>query len=775
MEVGRELYLAAHHDQPFDVAAEVAKLRDLLHEVRLGPSTGAIVRAAAERGIPWRRLSSGSLIQLGWGANQRRILTAETDRTGAIAEGIAQDKELTRALLAPVGVPVPEGRAVADAADAWAAAQEIGVPVVVKPQSGNQGRGVATDLSTREQVERAHAGAASESSDGSVIVEKFAPGDDYRVLVVGGRVVAASRREPAHVVGDGASTIADLVAKKNLDPRRGDGHATALSKIKLDDVAFAVLATQGLTSDAIPSAGRKVLIRRNANLSTGGTAEDVTDRVHPDLAERCVEAARMIGLDVAGIDVVVRDIGRPMEEQGGVVVEVNAGPGLRMHLEPSAGMPRAVGRDIVEMMFPDDHDGRIPVVAVTGANGKTTTTRFIAHLLRMTGRTVGMTCTEGVYVGERWIESGDCSGPGSAAKLLMNPAVEAAVLETARGGILRAGLAFDLCDVAVVTNIGEGDHLGLNDVHDVETLAKVKRTIVDVVKPNGWAVLKADDPHTAAMAPKCPGRVVFFAQSGDDPTLAAHRATGGRAAFVRDDEVILADGKNEVAIVALADVPLTHGGRIGFQVENTLAAAAAGWSLGVPLDVLRDGLETFAAEMDTVPGRFNLLEVGGATVILDYGHNVSALEALLDAIAAFPHERRTAVYSAAGDRRDEDLIRQGQMLATAFDRVVLYEDQYVRGREPGQIMAMFRRGLADGPRVRRIEDFFGALQAVEAVLQEAREGDLLVIQADDIDTTMKFIHEYLGSRGEGREIGLSEALASGEREPVGVFASRGMD
>ena len=769
LEVGRELFLAAIHDRPLDVSAEVAKLRDLLHEVRLGPSTGAIVKAAKERGIPVRRMNASSLVQLGWGVNQRRIQTAETDRTGAIAEGIAQDKELTRALLAPIGVPVPKGRSVASAEDAWVAAEDIGVPVVVKPQHGNQGRGVATNLHSRDQVVAAYASARAQSSDHSVIVEKFAPGDDYRVLVVGDKVVAASRREPAHVVGDGLNSVAGLLVAKNADPRRGDGHATSLSKIKLDEIAVCVLADQGLEPDSVPVEGRKVLIRRNANLSTGGTAEDVTDRVHPEVAARCVEAARMVGLDIAGIDVVTRDIGRSLESQGGVIVEVNAGPGLRMHLEPSSGMPRSVGRDIIEMMFPEGHDGRVPVVAVTGTNGKTTVTRFIAHLLRSTGKTVGMTCTEGIYIDERRIESGDCSGPASGTAILMNPSVEAAVLETARGGVLRAGLAFDQCDVAVVTNIGQGDHLGLNDIHDVETLAKVKRTIVDVVKPGGAAVLKADDPLTVAMAKHCPGSVIYFAQDGDDPTIAAHLLGGGRAAFVRGEAIILADGARETKVASLADIPLTHGGRIGFQVENTLAAAAAGWSLGMSMESLRDGLETFAAEMDTVPGRFNLLEVRGATVILDYGHNVSALESLLEAIEPFPHDRRTAVYSAAGDRRDEDLVRQGELLGEAFDRVVLYEDQYVRGRQPGEIMRLFRQGLASGTRVRAIEDSFGALKAVEQVLRSSRPGDLLVIQADDIDTTMNFIQSYLERHPEGREIGLTEAIASGERDSA-VFA-----
>ena len=774
LEVGRNLVLAALHDRPFVVKAEVSRLRDLLHEVRLGPSTGSIAKAARERGIPVRRLNGGSLVQLGWGKNQRRILATETDRTGAIAEGIAQDKELTRTLLAPIGVPVPRGRAVSSVEDALIAAKELGLPVVLKPQSGNQGRGVATDLSAPEQIRAAYTAAHDESSDGSVIVETFAPGEDFRVLVVAGKVVAASRRDSARVVGDGVNTVSSLVASVNEDPRRADGHASALSKIKIDDIALGVLTDQGLAPDSVPETGRIVLIRRNANLSTGGTAEDVTDRVHPEVASRCVEAARMVGLDVAGLDVVALDIGRPLEEQGGVIVEVNAAPGLRMHLEPSKGMPRAVGRDILDSMFPEGQNGRIPVVAVTGTNGKTTVTRFVAHLARTAGRTVGMTCTEGVYVDDRRIETGDCSGPASAASILMNPAVDLAVLETARGGILRAGLAFDRCDVAVVTNIGEGDHLGLNDVHTVERLAQVKRTIVDVVAPSGFAVLNADDPLVADMAGHCPGKVVFFALDGDDERIVKHRAGGGRAAFSRDGVLILADGPREFEILRLADVPLTHGGRVGFQVENALAAAAAGWSLGLPLEILRDGLETFSAEMDMIPGRFNLLDIDGATVILDYGHNPSALTTILQAIESFPHQRRIAAYSAAGDRRDEDLIRQGHLLGDAFDRVVLYEDRYARGRPPGEIMALFRKGLAEGARVGEVHDLPGALKAVEFALQAARPGDLVMIQADEIDATLNFVRDYLASRAEGREVNLSEAIASADPVPVGAFA-RGMD
>ncbi len=769
LATGHRLCLAAVHDTPFDVAAEVQKLRELAYDVCLGPSTNSIVQAAVARGIPFRRLNSGSLVQLGYGARQRRVWTAETDRTGSIAESIAQDKQLTRGLLRAIGVPVPEGRPVNDAEDAWVAAQEIAAPVVVKPQYGNQGRGVATNLSTRQQVMAAFEAASKEGS--SILVERYAPGADYRILVIGDRMVAASRREPAQVIGDGHSTIQQLVDEVNRDPRRSDDHATALTKIRLEEIALAVLAEQGFTPDSVPPAGAQVLIRRNANLSTGGTAADVTDQVHPEIAARAIEAARMVGLDIAGVDVVALDISQPLESQGGVIVEVNAGPGLRMHLEPSSGTPRPVGEAIVNMMFAEGQNGRIPIVAVTGVNGKTTTTRFIDHILRSTGRQVGMTCTDGIFVQGRRIDTGDCSGPMSAQAVLMNPAVEAAVLETARGGILRAGLGFDRCDVAVVMNIGEGDHLGISDIETLEKLAQVKRAIVDVVLPTGSAVLKADDPLVAAMAPYCKGSVIFFAQRGDDPVIAAHRAAGGRAVYVRHGTIVVAEGEVEIPLAALANIPLTHSGRIGFQVENALASAAAAWALGIPRDAIRAGLESFAADLEKVPGRFNLLEINGATVIVDYGHNVSALSALIDAIEQFPHERRSVVYSAAGDRRDCDLIRQGELLGNAFDHVVLYEDHYMRGRAEGEIFGLFRRGLAKGRRVSTTQDIRGSVKAVESALRAVRPGDLLLLQADVIDETVDYIKRYLACHAAGREIELLQAL-SGPHNGAVVYAAQ---
>jgi cyanophycin synthetase len=769
LDAARDLCLAAVYDKPFDVADSILRLRALAQRSRLGPSTKSIVEAALARGIPARRLNTGSLVQLGYGSRSRRILAAETDRTGAIAESIAQDKELTRTLLRAVGVPVPEGRAVESAADAWAAAEEIGLPVVVKPQFGNQGRGVATNLTTKEQVLAAYDAARQEES--TIVAEQFAPGGDYRLLVVGDKVVAAARREPAQVIGDGSHTVEDLVRLANEDPRRGEDHATALSKIYLDAVALQVLADQGLTPTSIPANDVRVLIRRNANLSTGGTATDVTDLVHPDVAARAIDAARIVGLDIAGVDVVAIDISSPLESQRGVIVEVNAAPGLRMHLEPSVGKSRPVGQAVVGTLFAPGENGRIPIVAVTGVNGKTTTTRFISHILQGTGRRVGMTCTEGIFIDSRRIQTGDCSGPQSAQNILLNPAVDAAVLETARGGILRAGLGFDRCDVAVVTNIGEGDHLGLADINTLDKLARVKRTIVEALSPTGAAVLNALDPLVVEMATKSPAPVVFFSTVADHAVVAAHRASGGRAVTVRDGIVMLCEGELEIPLVRLDRVPLTHRGRILFQVENTLATVGAAWSLGLTREAIRTGLESFTPDLQHVPGRFNLLDVGGVTVIVDYGHNPSSVIALTQAMDQFPHERRTAVYTCAGDRRDCDMVRQGELLGKAFDRIILYEDHYVRGRREGEIMGLLKQGLAGAKRALEIQEIRGSVAAIEAALTSVRPGELLMIQADTIDETVDYVRHYLDTHRNSREISLAEALNGRNGELVRLDTS----
>jgi cyanophycin synthetase len=752
LQAGREILLAALNGLDFDIEAKLAELRTLAIDMRLGPSTRSIAEAARKREIPVRRINGQNLVQLGYGSRQRTIWTAETDHTSAIAEAIAKDKQLTRQALQTVGVPTPEGRVVTSAEDAWEAAQEIGVPVVVKPQDGNFGRGVATNLRTREQVLKAYEIAKPEG-DG-VIVEKFAEGSDFRLLVIGDKLIAAARREPANVLGDGQHTIRELVEIENRNPLRSDGHGTPLSYLPLNALSLEVLASQGYTTESVPAAGQRVLIRRNANLSSGGTATDVTDFVHPEIAARAIDAAKTVGLDICGIDVVARDLSQPLENQGGVIVEVNAGPGLRMHLAPSSGNPRPVGEAIVDMMFGEGRTGRIPIVAVTGVNGKTTTTRLAAHIFRSLGRRVGMTNTEGIYFDGRRIESGDCSGPQSAQKVLATPLIDVAVLETARGGVLRAGLGFDRCDVAVVTNIGEGDHLGLGGINDLEMLAKVKRVIVDVVPPHGSAVLNAADPLVAAMAQHCKGSIIYFAWSPENAIIQQHRAAGGRAVFVKRDFVVLAEGEVEIPLVALAHVPVTHGGKIQFQVENVLAAAAAASALGVPRDAIRTALETFSPHLDGSPGRFNLLEVRGATVVVDYGHNTSALAAILEALKNFPHSRRRALFSAAGDRRDCDMIELGRILGDHFDGVILYEDRYVRGRAPGEIMRLMQQGLAEGKRVKEVEPITGSIAAVERALDTVQPGELLLLQADEIDVTVDYLKQYLAAHPDVQQVRL---------------------
>ena len=738
-ELAQELCNAAVDDKPFDLADALARLRELDEDVRLGPSTGSIVAAAVKRGIPFRRLTDGSMVQFGWGSRQKRIQAAETSNTSAIAESIAQDKELTKMLLNAAGVPVPNGRVVETVEDAWAAAQEIAAPVVIKPRDGNQGKGVAVNISTREQIVAAFNAAVKISDE--IIVERYLPGHDYRLLVIGKTLVAAARRDPPQVIGDGVHTIRQLVDTVNSDPLRGDGHATSLTKIRFDDIALATLSKQNYDAESIPPQGARIVLRNNANLSTGGTATDVTDDVHPELAARAVAAAQMVGLDICGVDIVCNSVHAPLEEQEGGIVEVNAAPGLRMHLTPSYGKGRAVGDAIISTMFADGDDGRIPVVAVAGTNGKTTTVRLITHLLAQKGLRVGMTNTDGVYIDKQRIDTGDCSGPRSARNVLFHPDVDAAVLETARGGVLREGLGFDRCNVAVVTNIGMGDHLGLSYISTVEDLAVVKRVIVENVAPTGYAVLNAADTMVSSMAPSCPGAVIFFALDPTHPIMATHRAQGHRVVYRDGDDIVAAQGDQEIRL-ALKDIPLTRNGGIGFQVENTMASVGAAWALSLDWDIVRAGLRTFVSDVGTAPGRFNLFDYRGATVIADYGHNPDAINALVKAVESIPAKRRSVVISGAGDRRDIDIRQQTEILGDAFDEVVLYQDQCQRGRADGEVLALLRQGLANARRTTVTKEVFGEFLAIDTALATLKEGDLCLILIDQIEEAL----EHIGKR-----------------------------
>ena len=731
---------AALHDAPFDLVAALAELRELDEDLRLGPSTGAIVQAVQARGIPFIRLTEGSLVQFGWGAKRRRIQAAEVDASSAIAESIAQDKDLTKRLLADTGVPVPQGRPVDDVEDAWSLMQELGCAVVVKPRDGNQGKGITVDVRTREQLESAMTAALAHGSD--VLVERYVTGHDFRLLVVGDTLVAAARRDPPQVCGDGVQTVRELVADVNRDPRRGDGHATSLTRIRLDDIAVATLARQGYSPESVPGKGELVVLRNNANLSTGGTATDVTHEVHPELAMRAVEAARTVGLDICGIDIVARTVASPLEVTQGAIVEVNAAPGLRMHLSPSYGRPRPIGERIADILFAPGDRGRIPVVAVTGVNGKTTTTRLIAHLLERSGLRVGMTLTDGVFACGRQIDSGDCSGPKSARKVLMHPEVQAAVFETARGGILREGLAFDRCRVAVVTNVGAGDHLGMNHIDTVEDLARVKQVIVQNVSEDGHAVLNADDPLVAAMASQCPGKVIFFARDRLNGVLAEHHAQGGRVIYRDGDAIVMAE-RAQVQRIGLAGVPITLGGSVGFQVENTMAAVGAAWALEIDLARISHGLAGFVSDARHTPGRFNHFRHRGSTVIADYGHNPDAIAALIAAVETMPARRRSVVISGAGDRRDEDIRRQSELLGDAFDEIILYEDQCQRGRADGEVIAILRSGLANARRARRVEEIRGEFLAIDTALERLGQEDLCLILIDQVEEALAHIERRI--------------------------------
>lgn len=585
----RDLVMAAIEDRPFDVAGTIARLRDLADRRCLGPSTACIVDAATERGIPSLRLNEGNLVQLGMSARSRRIWTAETDATSAIAESIASDKDLTKRLLASCGVPIPEGREVDSPADAWEAAEDIGLPVVVKPTDANHGRGVFTDLNTREEVERAYAAALEEGS--GVIVERFIRGNAHRLLVVGNRVVAATRGKLLSVVGDGHSTVRQLVESQiNSDPRCGVEEEFPLEPLVLDEepIALLELDRQGLTPESVPAAGQEVLVKRQGDL-----AYDVTDDVHPEVAAMAALAARVVGLDIAGIDLVAEDIGRPLQEQGGGIVEVNAGPSLLMHLKPAEGKPRPVGEAIVDHLFPWGDDGRIPVVGVTGGKGKTAVARLVAWLLHLSGKHVGLACGDGLYLDQRRVETGNRANWAAGHRLLLSRSVEAAVFENSAACILGEGMAYDRCRVGVVTNLGDASGLDGFDVHTLEQVYDVLRTQVDVVLPEGAAVLNAADERILPMAALCDGEVIFFAGDPAAAPLCEHLAQGRRAVYVRDGRLVLAMGSVEMPMAELDSLPMMRPGSPAYQLENMLAAVAAAWALGLSPDLLRAGVETF--------------------------------------------------------------------------------------------------------------------------------------------------------------------------------------
>ena len=706
-----------------DLDATVSALRELAERHAIGTSTAAVLAAAARRGIPSLRLTEeANLFQLGWGSRQQRLQATITGATNAISVGIASDKQLTKALLDQAGVPVPGGDTVTSLDQALRVARRLGGPVTVKPLDANQGKGVSVDCRTPDDVARAWEHARRYGRH--VIVEEFLEGRDYRVLVTGGKIAAASWRRPPCVTGDGRATIRELVEQENRNPARGDGHTNILTRIALDAPALETLARQGLDPDTVLPEGAHADLRGNANLSTGGTAEDVTDLLPEETRDICIRAARTIGLDVAGIDIVCRDIAQPLRAQKGGIIEVNAAPGIRMHQYPSRGTPRDAGDAIVEALF-GQCDGRIPVVAVTGTNGKTTTSLLIGHTVRMAGLRDGVTTTNGVYVQGRLTREGDCTGYHSARSVLSAQDVDFAVLETARGGILKRGLAYDRCDVSVVLNVS-ADHLGLDGIDTIEDLARVKAVVARQARRA--VVLNAEDNWCVRMAEALEDGVelIYFALDAEDPVLTRHVEHGGRAVYLQDSTMVLANGLRHEALLDVREMPVSLDGRARYNIANAMAAAAALTACGFGNDEIADGLRTFVSDSKHNPLRSNLFDVDGVTVIVDYAHNPAAYAALAETARAMTPGRLVGVVAAPGDRRDADLVDVGQTCAAGFDELVIYETVN-RGRPDGETAALLVRGARLGRFDReRMHVELDVHRAIRLGLGLCQPGDVLV-------------------------------------------------
>ncbi len=738
----------------FDFGRELEELILLAERTAFGPSTQAILDEASLRDIPFIRLNDQSLIQLGHGIHQKRIRATMTSQTGSLGVDIAGDKKLTNRLLAATGVPVPRAEVVRDEEAAVAAAGRIGFPVAMKPLDGNHGRGVMLNLTDEPAVRDAYAVARGQSRNGGVLVESHLVGNDYRCLVIGGVLHAVAQRVPAHVEGDGRHSLTELVEITNADPRRGIGHEKVLTRIKVDDEAISYAREQGFELADVPPRGERVYLKRTGNMSTGGISIDRTEEAHPDNVELAELAARVVGLDIAGIDLVCPDIGVPVRETGGGIVEVNAAPGFRMHTNPTEGEAQYVAKPVIDMLFPVGAPSRIPIVAVTGSNGKTTTTRMIAHIMKGMGRKVGLTSTDGIYVDGRIVRKADASGPKSASMVLQNPTVDFAVFEVARGGILREGLGYQRNDVAVVLNV-TGDHLGLGGIHSVKQLAEVKRVIVEAVPRDGVAVLNADDPLVAAMSRHTSGSVIYFSMDPDHERLKFQASRGRRAVTVEQgsngEMIVLRHGRKSMSLVWTHLIPATFEGRARMNVQNSLAATAAAWAAGAHLHDIRQGLRTFTTSYFMAPGRLNMFELDGYRVVVDYAHNPPAMEALgsfVDLLAepspggarAIVVGRRIGVVATAGDRRDEDIRELGRVAARYFDEIIIREDANNRGRPRGNTAELIGEGIDSAGEDRRatsVRTILDELEATRLALDEAKEGDVVVVCVDHANQVWK--------------------------------------
>jgi cyanophycin synthetase len=723
-----------------ELARDLDDLRELRADMAQGPSTEAIVAEAKARNIPWIAIETRSLLQLGYGKHQQRVQASLTTMSNILAVELACDKEGTKQILAKAGIPVPRGTVIYYHDDLAQAIENVGgYPIVIKPQSGNHGRGITLNIQDWAQAEVAY-DQAREVSKG-VIVERYYLGRDHRILVVDHNVVAVAERVPAHVIGNGQDTIATLVEHENQDPRRGQGHDNILTKIPLDRKTDEILSHQGFTLDTVLAAGEICYLRSTANLSTGGIAIDRTDEIHPEVVWLAERVSHIIGLDIAGIDVVTADITQPLQAVDGVIVEVNAAPGLRMHFAPSQGTARNVAAPILDMLFPPGSPCRVPIISITGTNGKTTTTRLTAHIFRQFNKTVGYTTTDGIYVNEYLIEKGDTTGPQSAQVILQDPTVEIAVLETARGGILRSGLAFPYCDVGVVLNVA-ADHLGLEDIDTIEQMARLKAVVAEAVHVQGYAVLNADDERVVAMAEYVPGTVAYFSMNWDNPIVRSHIQHGGIAAVYENGNLSILQQDWVHRIEQAAQIPMTMGGRAPFMIANALAACLAAFVQGVPVETIRDALRSFRASAQQTPGRMNLFNLGRFHALVDYAHNPAGYEAVGGFVKNWPGTA-IGVIGGPGDRRDEDLRELGTLSTTIFDHVIVKEDDDTRGRARGEVADIIVQGICQAattpdspiPHSVRLDE----TEAIQWALDNAPENSLVVVFPEKVSRAIDLI------------------------------------
>ena len=723
----------------YNVEAAVQELQRLYNREKLGPSTFAIVKEAESRNIPYTRLNDDSVLMLGQGCNQKIIRASVASTTSSIAVDMACDKDATRNLLSQSYIPVPKGMLIDDISQLEEIVKKIGFPLVTKPVNGNHGRGITTQLTTLNEAQKGFYDAQKISEN--VIVERFIPGNDYRFLVINYKLAAVAKRTPALILGNGISTIEELITKTNSDPNRGEGHQKVLTKIKIDAATQSILAAKELRLDSVLSAGEILFLKDTANLSSGGTAMDITDLVHPQNVFMAERIARLMNLDICGIDIMAENVAIPITEKNGAVIEVNAGPGLRMHLSPTEGMARNVAEPLVNMLFPNNANGRIPVVAVSGTNGKTTVTRLIAHLAQAAGHHTGYTTTDGIYIDGNTIRLGDCSGPGGSATVLRDPLVDFAVLECARGGILRAGLGFDKCNISVVTNVTE-DHLGLNDIDTIEQLARVKAVVAQSTFDTGTAILNADDDLVYQMKNTLTCTIALFSMNANNERIKKHCSDGGLAAFVEDNYFVVSKGESKIKIVAVDQVPLTFSGTCEFMIKNVLPALLAATISNFPIETIKAALNSFIPSPTLIPGRMNVFEFKNFRLMIDYVHNTDGYIQMQKFMEQVDATKKTGIISATGDRRVEDIKNIGRYSAQMFDEIIIRHGDN-RGRTTEELSTMLSDGIREIDSSIKISIISNEIESVQYTIDHAQSGEFIFVCVDDIQNTIAYVQQQI--------------------------------